>query len=114
MKKIRLTALLLALTGVLLAGCHGAAAPEKPAEAADVAGADWRTWGWIDDTGVLIAPDGEEISLLLCVFTENAVLFYDDDTQTAFADLRYPYGATCSQLKRLGTCPMIGGEKKDR
>ena len=26
----------------------------------------------------------------------------------------YPYGATCSQLKRLGTCPMIGGEKKDR
>lgn len=28
--------------------------------------------------------------------------------------LGYPYGATCSQLKRLGTCPMIGGEKKDR
>lgn len=26
--------------------------------------------------------------------------------------LGYPYGATCSQLKRLGTCPMIGGEKK--
>ena len=26
----------------------------------------------------------------------------------------FPYGATCSQLKRLGTCPMIGGEKKDR
>ncbi|WP_417917256.1 CD1108 family mobile element protein, partial [Clostridioides difficile] len=26
----------------------------------------------------------------------------------------YPYGATCSQLKRLGTCPMIGGEKKDK
>ena len=26
----------------------------------------------------------------------------------------YPYGATRSQLKRLGTCPMIGGEKKDR
>ena len=25
-----------------------------------------------------------------------------------------PSGATCSQLKRLGTCPMIGGEKKDR
>ena len=28
--------------------------------------------------------------------------------------LGYPYGATRSQLKRLGTCPMIGGEKKDR
>ena len=43
-------------------------------------------------------------------------------TDTAFANmikeaekyLDYPYGATCSQLKRLGTCPMIGGEKKDR
>ena len=28
--------------------------------------------------------------------------------------LGFPYGATCSQLKRLGTCPMIGGEKKDK
>ena len=28
--------------------------------------------------------------------------------------LGYPYGATCSQLKMLGTCPTIGGEKKDR
>ena len=43
-------------------------------------------------------------------------------TDTRFANmvreaekyLGYPYGATCSQLKRLGTCPMIGGEKKDR
>ena len=42
-------------------------------------------------------------------------------TDTRFANmireaekyLGYPYGATCSQLKRLGTCPMIGGEKKD-
>ena len=43
-------------------------------------------------------------------------------TDTRFANmireaekyLGYPYGATCSQLKRLGTCPMIGGEKKDK
>jgi len=34
--------------------------------------------------------------------------------QEAEKYLGYPYGATCSQLKRLGTCPMIGGEKKDR
>ena len=44
---------------------------------------------------------------------------YDDATVQALMEeaaryLGYPYGATCSQLKRLGTCPMIGGEKKDR
>lgn len=44
---------------------------------------------------------------------------YDDATVQALMEeaaryLGYPYGATCSQLKRLGTCPMIGGEKKDK
>ena len=45
--------------------------------------------------------------------------YLDDETFAAMLSeaekyLGYPYGATCSQLKRLGTCPMIGGEKKDR
>ena len=45
--------------------------------------------------------------------------YLDDETFAAILGeaekyLGYPYGATCSQLKRLGTCPMIGGEKKDR
>ena len=45
--------------------------------------------------------------------------YLDDETFAAILTeaekyLGYPYGATCSQLKRLGTCPMIGGEKKDR
>ena len=88
MKK-RWIALMLALGCLLLAGCR------KQADTAggsddDVAGEDWRTWGWVDDWGVLEKGD-EQIRLLLCVFTENAVLFYDDDTQTEFADLHYPY-----------------------
>ena len=45
--------------------------------------------------------------------------YLDDETFAAILKeaekyLGFPYGATCSQLKRLGTCPMIGGEKKDR
>ena len=45
--------------------------------------------------------------------------YLDDETFAAMLAeaqkyIGYPYGATCSQLKRLGTCPMIGGEKKDR
>ena len=45
--------------------------------------------------------------------------YLDDETFAAILGeaekyLGYPYGATRSQLKRLGTCPMIGGEKKDR
>ena len=88
MRKKNLAALLLALASILLAGCRSMAAP---AQEENIAGADWRTWGWIDDSGVITTPEGAQVSLLLCVFPENAVLFYDDDTQTAFADLRYPY-----------------------
>ena len=51
-------------------------------------------------------------------YTVNAEYLTDEKFATLIAEaekyLGYPYGATCSQLKRLGTCPMIGGEKKDR
>ncbi len=94
MKNKRLIALLLALTCFALAGCRRQAKHTEPVsdEAdADVVGDDWRTWGWINDWGIIEMDDGEQITLLLCVFTENAVLFYDDATQTEFADLLYPY-----------------------
>ena len=83
----RWIALLLAFLSILLMGCQRAAEPEVEE---DVAGEDWRTWGWVDDWGTLVL-DGEHIDLLLCVFSENAVLFYDDATMTEFADLEYPY-----------------------
>ena len=43
---------LLALAGLLLAGCQSAAEPEAPDE--NVAGADWRTWGWVQDAGTFV------------------------------------------------------------
>ena len=58
--------------------------------AGDTAGGDWRTWGWVKDQGVIETEDGEQLNLLLCVFTQNAALYYDDAVQTEFAVLNYP------------------------
>ena len=97
MKNKRWLALLLALACILLAGCRSggaeksqpdAAAPEK--QSGDAAGADWRTWGSVSDRVVLETQDGE-LALLLCVYTKNAVLYYDDATQTEYAVLEYPH-----------------------
>lgn len=90
----RWIALALALACLLLAGCAKKAQP-APGEtggetAGDTAGGDWRTWGWVKDQGVIETEDGEQLNLLLCVFTQNAALYYDDAVQTEFAVLNYP------------------------
>lgn len=81
-------AMLLALTCVFFAGCRKTAEKHEPEETA--VGSDWRTWGLVSGSGTFEAKDGKEIPLLLCVYTKNAVLYYDDDTQTVFAELSYP------------------------
>ena len=67
----RWIALLLALTCVLLAGCQSRAAQENESapgaaeeQTGDVAGADWRTWGTVSDSGVLTV-DGGQVKVLL-------------------------------------------------
>ena len=92
MNRKRWIALLLALACLLLAGCQKQSAEDlqTPDDESDVVGDDWRTWGWINDWGTIVV-DGEMIDVLLCVFTQNAVLYYDDATQVEFADLHYPY-----------------------
>lgn len=94
----------------------------------------------ITESGGMNEDQAERYAILLRTKGNKAYLFADDPyvstsneylkydipsealTDARFANmlheaekyLGYPYGATCSQLKRLGTCPMIGGEKKDR
>ena len=99
----RWIALLLALACVLLAGCQSRAAKETEAvpgaaeeNSGDIAGADWRTWGTVSDSGVLTV-DGEQVKVLLCVFRENAVLYYDRAEQEIFAELPYPYALEDAQ-----------------
>ena len=99
----RWIALLLALACVLLAGCQSRAAKETEVvpgaaeeKSGDIAGADWRTWGMVSDSGVLTV-DGEQVKVLLCVFRENAVLYYDRAEQEVFAELPYPYALEDAQ-----------------
>ena len=105
----RWIALLLAFLSILLMGCQRAAEPEVEE---DVAGEDWRTWGCVDDWGTLVL-DGEHIDLLLCVFSENAVLFYDDATMTEFADLEYPYPVEDAQ-ERYDSLSLLDKNGDDR
>lgn len=77
----------LALAGLLLAGCRSAT--EAPGQSGEAAGADWRTWGWVQDAGTVI-HDGEQTDVLVCVNTDCIDLYYDDDTQTLYARLRCP------------------------
>ena len=86
MKKESIAAALLS-TALLLAGCAANAAEEQiPGQAA---GADWRTWGWVNDAGVMV-QNGEKTDVLVCVFTDGIMLYLDDDTQTVFGAAEYP------------------------
>ena len=88
MKTRRCFALLLALM-LVLTGCAANAAEEEEEPSGDTAGADWRTWGWVNDAGTL-TRDGEEIDVLVCVFTDSIMLYLDDETQTVVGVAEYP------------------------
>ena len=88
MKTRRCFALLLALM-LVLTGCAANAAEEEEEPSGDTAGTDWRTWGWVNDAGTL-TRDGEEIDVLVCVFTDSIMLYLDDETQTVVGVAEYP------------------------
>ena len=89
MKMRRLFALLLALALGLTGCAANAAEQEEEAVPGDTAGADWRTWGWVNDAGTL-TRDGEETPVLICVFTDSIMLYLDDETQTVAGVAEYP------------------------
>ena len=91
---------LLALAGLLLAGCQSAAEPDAPDE--DVAGADWRTWGWVQDAGTIV-HGGEQTNVLVCVNSDSLDLYYDDDTQTLYDCANYPIELDDAQSAYQGT-----------
>ena len=91
---------LLALAGLLLAGCQSAAEPEAPDE--NVAGADWRTWGWVQDAGTLV-HGGEQTDVLVCVNNDSLDFYYDDDTQTLYDYASYPIELDDAQSAYQGT-----------
>ncbi len=88
MKK-KILALLLALACGLLAGCAPAAEPDAEPDGSDIAGADWRTWGIINDMGTLVR-DAERIDVCVCVHTEDAAIYYDTAEQVLLDEAVYP------------------------
>ena len=80
----KILALLLALACGLLAGCAPAAEPDAEPDGSDIAGADWRTWGWVNDAES-ITQGGKTTDALVCVFTDEIDLYLDDETQTLYA-----------------------------
>lgn len=88
MKK-KILALLLALACGLLAGCAPAAEPDAEPDGSDIAGADWRTWGIINDMGTLVR-DAEHIGVCVCVHTEDAAIYYDTAEQVLLDEVIYP------------------------
>lgn len=90
---------LLVLAALLLAGCQRAAESEEPE---DVAGADWRTWGLVQDAGTIV-HGGERINVLVCVNHDSLDLYYDDDTQTLYDYANYPIELDDAQSAYQGT-----------
>ena len=97
----KILALLLALACGLLAGCAPAAEPDAEPDGSDIAGADWRTWGIINDMGTLVR-DAERIDVCVCVHTEDAAIYYDTAEQVlldeAFVAQWQSYGAMPTQV----------------
>ena len=88
MRKLHKIAALLAALVLLTACAAGQTAPDHSPEEA-IAGADWRTYGWVNDMGTLTL-DGTTTEVLACVFDDSVMFYLDDDTQTVAAAAEYP------------------------
>lgn len=96
----RLCALAL-LACLLLTGCAQQPA-QTPDDQMDLVGADWRTWGTIYDTGT-ITLDGEQTPVCVCVYTGEAVFYYDEPEQVEFNRAAYPESFEDAQQAIGGT-----------
>ena len=84
----KIAAALLAL--LMLAACAACAEKQQePEEEQQIAGADWRTWGIINDMGTLVR-DAERIDVCVCVHTEDAAIYYDTAEQVLLDEAVYP------------------------
>ena len=74
----------------MLAACAACAEKQQELEEEQqIAGADWRTWGIINDMGTLVR-DAEHIDVCVCVHTEAAAIYYDTAEQVLLDEAVYP------------------------
>ena len=55
----------------------------------DTTGDDWRASGVVTDYGT-ITRDGERVPVCICLSTENAGFYYDQDEQVWFDGVEFP------------------------
>ena len=59
----------------------------------DTTGDDWRASGVVTDYGT-ITRDGERVPVCICLSTENAAFYYDEDEQVWFDGVEFPTALT--------------------
>ena len=63
-------------------------------------GADWRTWGTIDDYGTL-SLDGTDTDVCVCLFADRAELYYDRENQELFKTIEFPEKLSDEEYEKL-------------
>ena len=85
MKKL-FVLVLASLLCLSMAACGGTNSSDDPH---DVAGDDWRVTGIVRDSGT-ITRSGDDIDVLVCINSDSADFYLDEETQTLYGYVSYP------------------------
>lgn len=85
MKKL-FVLVLASLLCLSMAACGGTNSFDDPH---DVVGDDWRVTGIVRDSGT-ITRSGDDIDVLVCINSDSADFYLDEETQTLYGYVSYP------------------------
>ena len=85
MKKL-FVLVLASLLCLSMAACGGTNSSDDPH---DVVGDDWRVTGIVRDSGT-ITRSGDDIDVLVCINSDSADFYLDEETQTLYGYVSYP------------------------
>ena len=85
MKKL-FVLVLASLLCLSMAACGGTNSSDDPH---DVVGDDWRVTGIVRDSGT-ITRSGDDIDVLVCIKSDSADFYLDEETQTLYGYVSYP------------------------
>ena len=85
MKKL-FVLVLASLLCLSMAACGGTNSSNDPH---DVVGDDWRVTGIVRDSGT-ITRSGDDIDVLVCINSDSADFYLDEETQTLYGYVSYP------------------------
>lgn len=85
MKKL-FVLVLASLLCLSMAACGGTNSSDDPH---DVVGDDWRVTGIVRDSGT-ITRSGDDVDVLVCINSDSADFYLDEETQTLYGYVSYP------------------------